>query len=863
LFSAAAVEGQLDAEHWTWSVQGTVQGLETSSEALSALPAALAARFQWLSSYRGQTQLNFRAQGQGCDWRQSQFACSGTSRGRIEDRRLPQPLTDVQLQFRCDGHTFELEQATARAGETRLTLSGSASEYLTGGPWRCQGVAEHLMLDEQVAQSLPTNWREAWQQISPRGLVNARMDLAFDGQAWSHDLVVECLDVSATYQRFPYPLSKLCGRVHLRDGVIELTDLRASANGRPVQLRGQFCSPLTGGAGWFEFSLQDPIPLDEELLSAVQGPGQGIVRALTPHGFITAWGRYERLADDPTVLHKRLEIGLTDCSINYDKFPYPLYRIRGKLSMTDDRWSFTELEGCNDSGWVLCSGRWEPVPTGGTVLALDFHAMDVPLEDELRNALKPEMQRVWNSLCPRGTIDQLQIAVQFASQSQQLSVDVRALKRPPAQNVDGRSITVKPTWLPYQWDDVFGSAHYRNGVVYLQSVQATHNDTRLEFSGQIETPPQGPWRLRLSPLCVDRIDPTREFLMALPPRLGHAVSRLNVSGLVSLRGSVDVLGDGQGGALPSASWKLDVDLEDGVIDCGARFEHLHGGLVSEGQYNGNTLFSSGELRLDSLMYRGVQLTHVGGPVHMEDANLLFGERIPESRRHGPPRPVTAAVWGGTLAGSGTVELGEPSSFELDVSLTEGDLAVISQEATVHKRQISGRAFANVRLNGSSEGTHTLRGRGRALLREADLYELPVMVALLKLLTITTPDRTAFTSSDVDFRVEADRVYFDRIDFDGDAISLDGRGEMSFDRQLHLTFGTIVGRDDYYATLLRPILKEAGRRLMVIEVNGSVDSPQVTREFVPQLSERFQQLFPGASTREPPQTSRLPDPHLNR
>ena len=121
------------------------------------------------------------------------------------------------------------------------------------------------------------------------------------------------------------------------------------------------------------------------------------------------------------------------------------------------------------------------------------------------------------------------------------------------------------------------------------------------------------------------------------------------------------------------------------------------------------------------------------------------------------------------------------------------------------------------------------------------------------------DRTAFTSSDVDFRVEADRIYFDRIDFDGDAISLDGRGEMSLDRQIQLTFGTTVGRDDYYTTLIRPLLKEAGRRLLVLHVSGTLDVPEVRKELVPELSERFQQLFPNAQLRERPETSRAPQP----
>lgn len=862
LFNSAEIEGQFDLKSHCWTAQGTVEGFETSAESLAYLPEDLASRLRPLASYRGQTQLSFRCQGAGSDAAQTRFACSGTSRGRVEDARLPQPLTDVEVSFSVSNDELHIERAHAQAGETRIEVSGQWTGMRTGGPLQLKAVAQRLMLSRALANSLPPTWRDGWQQLAPRGLVNATADISFDGRQWSQDVSIDCVDVSITYARFPYPIDKIRGRVRYHDGSLELQDLWASANGRPVHLQGAFSAASQGGAGWIEFLVRDPVPLDEQLVAALQGPAQSVVRSLEPHGFVSVWGRYERMANDPSGFHKRLEIGLSDCSINYEKFRYPLYRIRGTLSMTDDRWTFRDLEGYNDSGWVTCSGRWEPVEAGGTELSLDFHAMDVPLEDELRNAMKPQAQQVWNNLCPRGSIDELKVAVRFASRTEELAVDVLAVKRPPDQNIEGRSISMKPTWFPYPWDDVAGSVHFNNGIVELKDIRAVHGDTELEFSGRIDTSPEGPWQLQMSPLNVDRLDASRELVMALPPRLGHALNRLNVTGLISLSGSMAVSGNSRHPAPPTAAWKLNVDLEDGAIDCGARFEHVRGGLLSEGEFNGSTVIGNGELNLDSLMCKGVQLTRVSGPVQMEDSLLRFGERIPEPRRRGTPRPVTANAWGGTLSGSGEVQLGEPSLFDLQIGLAEGDLATISQEATVHHRQVSGRAFANVRLNGSSAGVHTLRGMGRVLLREADIYELPVMVAMLKLLTIKSPDLTAFTSSDVDFRIEADRIYFDRIDFNGDAISLNGRGEMSLDRQIHLTFGTTVGRDDYYAALLRPILKEAGRRLMVIEVVGTLDNPELRREFVPELSERFQQLFPSAG-REVPQTARLPDPATTR
>ena len=71
------------------------------------------------------------------------------------------------------------------------------------------------------------------------------------------------------------------------------------------------------------------------------------------------------------------------------------------------------------------------------------------------------------------------------------------------------------------------------------------------------------------------------------------------------------------------------------------------------------------------------------------------------------------------------------------------------------------------------------------LSDADVYELPVMLSLLKILSIRPPDQNAFSDAAINYRVEGEHIYFDRIDFHGDAISLRGKGEMDFQSEIAL------------------------------------------------------------------------------
>ena len=95
-----------------------------------------------------------------------------------------------------------------------------------------------------------------------------------------------------------------------------------------------------------------------------------------------------------------------------------------------------------------------------------------------------------------------------------------------------------------------------------------------------------------------------------------------------------------------------------------------------------------------------------------------------------------------------------------------------------QQDLRGRLGADVELWGQGLTVHGLGGRGRIWLREADVYELPVMVSLLKILSIREPNRTAFSSADMRFTISGPHVYLRPINFNGDAISLLGQGQAS-------------------------------------------------------------------------------------
>jgi hypothetical protein len=180
---------------------------------------------------------------------------------------------------------------------------------------------------------------------------------------------------------------------------------------------------------------------------------------------------------------------------------------------------------------------------------------------------------------------------------------------------------------------------------------------------------------------------------------------------------------------------------------------------------------------------------------------------------------------------------------------------LAQELQMKNQSIRGKVNALLNLTGNRHGWPSWRGDGAVRLYEADIYEIPVMLSLLKLLSNRPPDTTAFTSSEIDFRVQGEDIYFSRINFNGDAISLKGEGEMNLDRRINLKFYTRVGRKELKLPALRTLLQQASQQILLIHVGGTLDEPQFVSEPLPALKDTLDQIFPEAASRE--RMTRLP------
>ena len=857
--------GQYDKSTQAWSAQGWLKGLLVASELERSVPTAWMETMQQFGSFRTQADLRFELFSPPAtsptadtrDWfaNRVQFQIDGNlSEGHLDvDSRLPFPLTEVTSQIHCDNGSVSMSGLEARCGRTRVKASFSCNGYDLHHPFTLAATASNVHLVEytSVLESLPPTIQKHWEQFSPAGEVSFQLNLASDGQTIRPDLSVTCHNLSFTTPKINYRLHRGHGTIALRDNILDV-DLAAQASGQEVHLGGRIHQPGPDGWGRMELQSIDAIPINRTLSDSLNPSASQILAAFDPQGsFMVRHARFER-SDPAEPWHHDLLISLERCYMQHEMFPYPLSNVHGMLRMQDKEWTFYDLQGQNDSGHVVGHGRWELTPEGG-LLRLEFAASHIALEDELRDALSAKARAIWANLRPRGSLDRIVVNIS-KRQGEACSLHVVLDKGPAEQSIQGRTIAVHPTWFPYQMDDVTGQLVYDDGQMKFRQLRARHGEVELVTSGGCQWDRMGAWQLRLEDLSVDRLVLDRDLAAALPNKLRQAAIQLDPQGPINLAGSIAFAAEPN--ARLASSWNVKLSTAGGAIRPGVPLEHVFGGIHLVGSYDGERIQSQGQLDFDSMMYRGVQVTDIQGPIWIDNSRIYLGSWSSQTRQQQLPPHLEARVFGGTIYADGRVPFDPRERFEINASLADGDLARASLVAGA-QQPISGKAFGFVKLTGAGTGWHSLNGSGAINLRDADIYQLNFMVALLKLIKIRTPDRTAFTESDIRFRVSGNHIYFDPIKFKGDAVSLVGSGDMEIAGDLNIDFYAMVGREQLKLPLVRPVLGEASRQFMLIHVGGPLDDPQLKRQPFPGLNETIQQIFPEASRRQEERSSRLP------
>jgi hypothetical protein len=841
LFERASVAGRVAVASGMFDLRGAVQAFELTPRVVGMLPDGSGQMAKSLrdrvAGLRGRISMDWQAAGTLTALEAAVFSVTGRlESGRFEHASLPSAMSDVTAGFQVDRTGLRFEKLEAHAGSTLLRGSGRYAGWTTTADFDLLLEAERLVVGRHWEGLLPASMASQWSKLLPAGEVDVRAQVARRNGTIEPNVSLRCRNVSLTHYRFPYRLDRTVGTVVLEGKALSI-HLTGQAGGHPVQVQGSFRtvspSPATNEPGGTYGTLEvrgENMRIDDTLLAAMPLRSADIIRTLRAAGTFDFVFRHDRTPTLPGGHANSLGIRLVQCSMAYAGFPYPLSNVSGSIRMDRGHWTIRDITGSNDTGVVRCNGMLVPGGDNDGELTLQLAGTGVVLERELRDALPAGVRQIWDDVDPRGNAE-FSATVRHHVKARRTEVEIEATPQ-------GDTVSIEPAWFPYRLEHLRGQLHWKDGLLTFEQVRGTHDRTTVTAGGVCRFVPGGGWHVSFEELSADRFRADHDVLQALPVGLQQAISAVDLRGLLSLAGSLDIHSTA---GSPAASWDMQLDVEQGSLDVGTPIEHVHGGIRLRGQSDKNSWQTFGDMAIDSAMWRGMQLTAVQGPIAMDASGVRFGATAARAGEQGAPRRVSARVAGGTLLIDGSVAAGDPGGFALAASLGDADLERLAGDTLSSAHPYRGRVFSTVEVSGSRGGAHSLAGRGQVRLRDADIYELPLVVAMLKMLRVKAPDLNAFGSSIVDFRIEGPRAYLDNIELSGDAISLVGNGEIDFDSNVHMTFRSIMGDSATQLPAMKRVLGGASGQFMLIHVDGTLPHPEMTSEAFPTLAAAIQKL----------------------
>jgi hypothetical protein len=468
---------------------------------------------------------------------------------------------------------------------------------------------------------------------------------------------------------------------------------------------------------------------------------------------------------------------------------------------------------------------------------LTIKGKDCPLDSQLAEAVESlKLGAVWRTFQPRGSIT-LGVEVAIADRAGPMKPDGTASIDPgfdPDRDlkltVNFKGPTVTPDFFPYELTNLAGLLRYEGRGVDLLQFSAMHGLSKLALdAGQIRFRPNGTIWANLGGFTTTKLIVDEALQAALPDGLKRAVKEIKPRGPIELnlrhmvvlippaatgvvpvpqtvgqarkshtvaRGQSPESGSTQRYGSPSIYWDGQAKLTGAALDVGMAWDEMYGTIACRGRYDGdrligavgNTWIERGTIAKQPISQVKVTFTADPQTADPRDASKLDPILVRLTDLHGK-------FFRGEVGGEARVVLADPPQYRLWLSAQDVRLEDVASHHQLGKEsEFSGLAQAKVYLEYEPDpktGTIALKGEGNIDVPSGRMYKLPVMLELIKVAKLQTPDQTGFEEGHATFRIRGDRVLVDKLDLLGSAVSLGGSGELDIEaKNVKLEFYTI-------------------------------------------------------------------------
>jgi len=758
-------------------------------------------------------------------------------------------------------HKFQypIEHLTGRVGftESSVTLSnlfgrhGGAELFFNGwcrdfGPdrkYQVQIRSDNMPLDDDLYNALGAKQQEFWCAFSPTGL--AAIDYWFTRESQTNrreKLDVELRGAGAVYQRFPYPLENLSGKLSFEGNQVEFSDIVSKVNERQITVNGQIITHSIDKPMYDILVDVNNMPLDATLEAALPEKQKTLYARCHPEGLADGWIRIATQDAGPASFVA--DLSFKDASLKFDQLPFSVSGISARAAFTPNLITVKEFSGRHGDGLMSLTGQIQPAQEQGKSLYhLAISMEQAVLNDDLFNLLPDSLKKTVSDLKPDGRVD-LTAHVAKESPAEYPDYDI-------ALECFGNSMTVPN--LPYPLEDITGSLTLDANRIELKDMAANlghsfstiETEATVKLSGEIALAGGafGSARLALSASNVPFDD---QFALALPQRVRPSYDRLSPTGLFDLDFNNIRLT-----RTPKGKKSIEFDGDVTLRNCGFNMSgsriRLGTTLATEGLYETGEGFLSCRAVLNggTMVVQGKSLANLRADVSYD----------PDSRSWST-EDLVADFYDGKLSGKLHVqELAEQAGqYTLQTGFVDVDLKQFLSDTELEQTPKNGHSSG--KMNGSlcvsaRAGDDSSRvGTCKLSISDMQVGKLSPLAKLLQVLQLTEPKDYAFNQMLLDAYIRQDGLLVRKLDMSGQNIAFFGSGRMDLqDRSVDLT---LTARGRRLATdapsVLQSLTEGLGQAVVRMSVSGDLYDPKVKTETLPVIEGTLQILGARPATR---------------
>lgn len=742
--------------------------------------------------------------------------------------RFPYRIEDLRGQARLTEEGLLFENLVGRHGLGRVVVNGKMADLSPQTAFDLHFDGGGVALDDDLAAALSPHRAEMYRLFGPGG----RADLGVhvwrgppeDGRSDPTKVQIDAKlkDARGSFAHFPYSLSDVTGGLHITNDRIELRQVRGRHGDARVTLDGW----VSGGGEAFDIRLRaSDVGVDEALVSALPHDASTLLAGCGLEGIVDLEGRLQRAAPE-SALDYDLAAGLSGGRLQHEQLPYRVDGVEGLVRLRPGRVVLEDLRGGHGEAQISISGelgRQREMWIGEITL----HSPNLPLDEELRGALPPQLRSLWSAVNVSGEVA---VTAHLALASAAGRTVCRHFT-----DIQARGNTVQLAALPVTLSEVTGGITLTDQDAVFQSLQARRGPTKIGLSGRLGLgggTVEGRFSLQVEDLVLD--EALREAIPWRLRRVWNDVQPRGRADLMLTELSYAKRADG------SSAWSFDgsLALREAALDVGLPARQISGSLVGGGRLarGGEELDIHGDLNVPSVELNGRRYEDVTGRLSYTDTEGVL--RLAE---------LSGRLHAGQVVGEGEASFGETGT-QYDLSLLVRDISLAdllnaTRPQDAEPLDAVGVVSGNLYLSGVAGDRASRRAGGEVLISQAHLFRLPLLLEVLEASQMGDAAELSGQQARVKFFVQADTLHLDRLELREESMSMLGAGTLNLDtHRLEVTLLSARPAEWPDVPLVTELLQGASRELMEVKIEGTLADPQVRGRPLPSVEAALRTLF---------------------